>query len=159
MDHSSLEFKKRMEAFESRLRRAGTKLTHQRLEIFRELARSQEHPDAEEVYRAVRKRVPTISLDTVYRTLWMLLDLGLIDTLGAHRGRARFDANLELHHHFVCRRCGLTRDFHSSEFDGLEVPAAVKSFGSIDGTRVEVRGICLRCSSASKNRSATRFRL
>jgi Fur family peroxide stress response transcriptional regulator len=124
---------------------AGVKLTHQRLEIFRELVASEEHPDAESLFRAVQQRMPTVSLDTVYRTLWMLHDLGLVTTLGPQRARTRFDANLEPHHHYVCTRCGLVRDFESEELNGLRVPAAVRRLGSIVDAQVEVRGLCARC--------------
>ena len=61
------------------------KLTHQRMEIFREVARTADHPDAQTVYERVRKRVPAVSLDTVYRNLWLLSDLGLLSTLGPPR--------------------------------------------------------------------------
>jgi Fur family transcriptional regulator, peroxide stress response regulator len=64
-------------------RNSGVRLTDQRLEIFREVAASLDHPDAEAVFRAVQPRVPTVSLDTVYRTLWLLTDLGIVTTLGA----------------------------------------------------------------------------
>ncbi len=112
----------RLDRFRSAARDAGLKLTHQRLEVFREVASSLEHPDAESVFRAVRKRVPTVSIDTVYRALWMLTDLGLITTLGPRRESVRFDANLDQHHHYVCVRCGLTRDFECAELGALRVP-------------------------------------
>ena len=63
------EIEQRMERFEEVCRNSGMKLTHQRMEIFREVAQTGDHPDAEKVYQGVRKRMPTISLDTVYRTL------------------------------------------------------------------------------------------
>lgn len=126
-------------------REAGLKLTHQRLEIFRELAGTEEHPDAETVFRAVQQRMPTVSLDTVYRTLWMLHDLGLVTTLGPQRYGARFDANLDRHHHFSCVRCGLVRDFESAELDGLRVPESIKRLGSVVEAHVEVRGLCATC--------------
>lgn len=56
----------KMAHFEQVCRRAGVKLTHQRMEVFREVAESGEHPDADTIYRGVRRRVPTVSLDTVY---------------------------------------------------------------------------------------------
>lgn len=145
MGISPQEFKHRMDRFREGLKRSGAKMTHQRVEIFREVAQSGDHPDAETIYRGVRKRVPTVSLDTVYRTLWLLFDLGLITTLGPSRERTRFDANMSPHHHFVCASCGMTRDFHSAEFDRLEIPDNVKAFGSVERTQVEVRGICMRC--------------
>ena len=89
--------------------------------------------------------MPTVSLGTVYRTLWLLNDLGLITTLGPRRESMRFDANLEHHHHYVCVRCGLAKDFQSVELNALRVPETVRGFGSVAVTHVEVRGICRRC--------------
>jgi len=63
-----------------------------------------------------------VSLDTVYRTLWMLNDLQLIATLGPRRESVRFDANLEPHHHYICVRCGLAKDFESGELNALASP-------------------------------------
>lgn len=140
------EVQRRMTRFEQVCRDAGVRLTHQRLEVFREVARTGDHPDAETVFGRVRDRLPTISLDTVYRTLWLLNDHGLITTLGPSRERTRFDANLERHHHFVCVRCGLTRDFHSEELDELQLPSSARAFGRIETTLVEVRGVCRECA-------------
>ena len=137
----------RLDRFKSAARAAGVKITHQRVEVFREVASSVEHPDAESVFRAVRKRVPTVSIDTVYRTLWMLNDLGLITTLGPRRESVRFDANLDQHHHYVCVRCGLTRDFECAQLGALRVPASVRDLGRVVTTRVEVRGVCSRCAA------------
>lgn len=135
-----------MTRFEQVCRGAGVKLTHQRMEIFREVAQSSAHPDAEAVYRGVRERVPTVSLDTVYRALWLLADLGLITTLGSSRESTRFDANLDRHHHFVCVRCGLTRDFYSDAFDALELPRSLETIGRVETTHVEARGLCRDCA-------------
>ena len=135
---------------------AGIKLTHQRLEIFREIAASAEHPDVETVFRAVQARMPTVSQDTVYRTLWLLHDLGLATTLGPQREGVRFDANLDPHHHYVCVRCGLVRDFESADLNALRLPAAVKQLGSIVDAHVEVRGVCAKCArqkSSTKSKS------
>lgn len=140
------EVARRLERFQLAAREAGIKLTHQRLEIFRELASTEDHPDAETVFHSVRERVPTVSLDTVYRTLWLLEDLGLIVTLGPRRERARFDANLGSHHHFICENCGLVRDFEYEEYDALDVPAAVERLGSVSRVSVEVRGMCRECA-------------
>jgi Fur family peroxide stress response transcriptional regulator len=136
---------KGLERLKAVVREAGVKLTHQRLEIFRELAGSETHPDAETIFRAVQQRMPTVSLDTVYRTLWMLHDLGLVTTLGPQRDRVRFDANVDRHHHYVCVRCGLVRDFDSEELNDLRVPDAVRQLGSIVDAQVQVRGLCAWC--------------
>ncbi|MBW2581134.1 MAG: transcriptional repressor, partial [Deltaproteobacteria bacterium] len=101
----------------------------------------------EKVYQGVRERMPTISLDTVYRTLWWLKELGLITTLGPPRERTRFDANLNRHHHFVCIKCGLTRDFYSDKLDRLTLPESIQSIGLVETTQVEVKGVCLECAA------------
>jgi len=139
------EVELRMKHFETICHDKGIKLTHQRIEIFREIAQTEDHPDADQIFQRVRGRMPTVSLDTVYRTLWLLNDLGLVKTLGASRERTRFDANLNSHHHFVCGQCGFTRDFYSNDLDNIRLPDSVDSFGEIDATHVEVRGICQQC--------------
>ncbi|MGD8414577.1 MAG: transcriptional repressor [Candidatus Latescibacterota bacterium] len=143
---SKQEVEQRMARFEQICRDAGVRLTHQRLEIYREVAQTGDHPDAEMVYNRVRERMPTVSLDTVYRTLWLLNNHGLITTLGPSRERTQFDANLSHHHHFVCVRCRTTRDFYSEELDDLELPSSARAFGRIEATMVEVRGVCRECA-------------
>ena len=140
----------RMARFNEICRKSGAKLTHQRLEIYREVAQTKDHPDAEAVFKGVRKRMPTVSLDTVYRTLWWLKDLGLIKTLGPPRERARFDANLGRHHHFICTQCGLIRDFYSETFSKLKLPESIQSMGYAEMTQVEVKGICHQCAAKEK---------
>jgi len=139
------ELQKRIHDIGEVLRQNGLKLTHQRLEILKEVARSSNHPDAETIYRGVRERLPTVSLDTIYRTLWLLLDLGLVNALGPSRERVRFDANTQPHHHFVCRQCGEIHDFYSPELDRMEVPEAIQTLGRGEKMNVEVRGLCHHC--------------
>jgi Fur family peroxide stress response transcriptional regulator len=147
---SKKDIEKRMARFEDVCRNSGAKLTHQRMEIFREVAQTGDHPDAEQVFQGVRERMPTVSMDTVYRTLWWLKDLGLITILGPPRERARFDANLSRHHHFVCTQCGLTQDFISDEFDSLKLPDSILSIGHAEKTQVEVKGLCRQCIADEK---------
>lgn len=144
------EVEKRMARFNEVCRKSSVKLTHQRLEIFREVAQRGDHPDAETVFKGVRERMPTISLDTVYRTLWWLKELELIKALGPQGARARFDANLGRHHHFVCTQCGSTRDFYSEKFNKLKLPESVLEIGQAEMTQVEVKGICHQCAAKEK---------
>ena len=144
------DIEQRMAHFKEACRKSGAKLTHQRLEIFREVAQTGDHPDAEKVFQGVRERMPTVSLDTVYRTLWWLKELGLITTIGPLRERTRFDANLNHHHHFVCVQCGLTRDFDSDKLDKLTLPESVQSIGYAEMTQVEVKGVCVKCAAKEK---------
>jgi Fur family peroxide stress response transcriptional regulator len=151
VDESEIE--RRVEYFKEAAKQAGVKLTHQRLVIFREVASSADHPSAEAVLKALSPSMPTLSHDTVYRTLWLLNDLGLVSTLGPRRESVRFDANLAPHHHYICVRCGLARDFESAELNALQIPESVSRFGSISGTHVEVRGICSSCLSRQSEES------
>lgn len=139
---------RRLEHIRAVVQRAGVKLTHQRLEIFNEIVATGDHPDVDAIYRAVRQRMPTVSIDTVYRTLWMLHDLGLVTTLGPRQDGVRFDANLDPHHHYVCVRCGLVRDFESDELSALRIPDGLTQLGSVVDARVEVRGLCAQCQDA-----------
>jgi len=150
MEVTKRDIEWRMARFNEACRKSGAKLTHQRMEIFREVAQTGEHPDVEKVYQGVCERMPTVSLDTVYRTLWWLKELGLITTLGPPRERTRFDANLNRHHHFVCVKCGLTRDFYSDQLDKLTLPESVQSIGQAETTQVEVKGVCLKCAAKEK---------
>jgi Fur family transcriptional regulator, peroxide stress response regulator len=145
MKYCSDELEQRINHFKDVLGKSGVRLTHQRIEIFREVARTSEHPDAETVYKGVRERLPTVSLDTVYRTLWLFIDMGFITTLGTPRERIRFDANITHHHHFVCVKCGKVRDFISSEFNGLKPPREVQSLGTVKSSHIELNGTCTEC--------------
>jgi Fur family peroxide stress response transcriptional regulator len=151
MEIDKAEIERRLERFKDVARRAGIKLTHQRLEIFRAVASSVEHPSAEGIYQAVRASMPTISLDTVYRTLWLFIDLGLLNTFGQRQESVRFDANLAQHHHYRCVKCGMVRDFESAELNHLPIPDSVNRFGDIVCAQVEVQGICASCAKEAND--------
>jgi len=139
------EVARRLARYRDALGRAGVRMTPQRLAIFLEVARSAEHPDAESVHKRVRRRMPGVSLDTVYRNLWLLIDLGLLTTLGTNREKARFDANTGSHHHFVCKKCGQAFDVDVPALAGRRAPDAVLALGRVDRMRVEFLGLCRRC--------------
>jgi Fur family peroxide stress response transcriptional regulator len=130
------------------VREGGLRLTHQRLEIIRELARAADHPDAEELLRRVRVRVPTISLDTVCRTVAVLADRSLVRAV-ATRHATRFDPDCSPHHHFVCGRCGRLEDV---EHHAVEVgaPPRLEGVGEIESVHLELRGVCLLCLKPSR---------
>jgi Fur family peroxide stress response transcriptional regulator len=136
---------KRMRAFLDGSGRLGLKLTHQRLEIFRVVVSTEEHPDAVAVYRRVKKRIPTISLDTVYRNLKILAEHGLISIVGMSQENHRFDGNPDSHHHFTCVKCGLIRDFTSAAAAGSAIPAEARKLGTPLSLHLEVKGICAKC--------------
>lgn len=138
MDEKVLQFRNALQC-------AGIKITRQRLEIVREIVRSRGHPSVGDVYEAVREKVPSISLDTVYRTMRTLAGLGLIHPVGSSSERIRFDADHEPHHHFLCSVCGEAYDFTCPELDRIPVPEQARAIGSVRGSRIEVRGVCRSC--------------
>jgi Fur family peroxide stress response transcriptional regulator len=143
---SQAEVERRIEAMSQALRDAGLRLTHQRLEIVREISASDEHPDVEGVYRRVCARVPTISLDTVYRTLATLAEHGLVQRVTATAGPARYDANTQHHHHFICTRCGVVRDIDDAALDAVAAPPGAAALGVVESVDVQLRGACAACA-------------
>ncbi|MDX9975230.1 MAG: transcriptional repressor [FCB group bacterium] len=140
----------RMNAFGKACDRLGIKVTHQRMEIFRVVISTEEHPDAVTVHRRVKKRIPTVSLDTVYRNLKLLADHGLLAIVGMSQESLRFDGNMQEHHHFACVKCGLIRDFSSGAIGGLTMPDEAKTFGAPLSLHLEVKGICATCQKSAK---------
>ena len=143
---SKVEMERRMRRFTKTCQTHGLKLTHQRVEVFRELAGAEDHPDAETVYQDVSHRVPSISRDTVYRTPSTLEEHGLIHKAEMLSGRARYDANVDRHHHFVCHQCERVYDFYSDALNELPVPKSAKTLGHVESSHVQLRGICVRCA-------------
>ena len=146
------EVRRRIRTFGETLRRKGLKVTHQRREIFRELAATDEHPDAETVYQRVSERVPSVSRDTVYRTLATLEAHGLVARTEVLGGPARYDGNTGCHHHFVCTACGAVKDFRSAALDDVPIPRSARSLGRVSSAHVQVRGVCSGCLGRRKRR-------
>jgi len=142
----------RVRRFAETCRRRGLRVTHQRMEIFRELAGTDEHPDAETIYRRVHRRIPAVSRDTVYRTLGLLEAQGLARKAEVQAGAARYDANTDGHHHYVCTRCGLVRDVYCQAMDRVRIPASVRAIGTVTSRHVHLRGRCRRCAARRARR-------
>jgi Fur family peroxide stress response transcriptional regulator len=130
-------------------RERGIKPTHQRTEIYRELMATADHPNAETIYTNVKKRIPAISLDTVYRALRLFEQKGIISRVSAAGESMRFDGNTKRHHHFICVECGKVRDFYSDDFNNLIPPAEAITHGMVGSVHVEIRGICNTCQDKS----------
>jgi Fur family peroxide stress response transcriptional regulator len=135
----------RLAQFEKACERAQVKVTHQRLEVFREVVASVDHPNAETILERIKVRLPTVSLDTVYRTLWLLTELGLIGTLEPRQKTVRFDGNLGPHDHFICIRCGKVFDVDKVSSSLVEQNLAFQAYGSIESLHLEARGVCHDC--------------
>src|SRR4051794_10722643 len=111
MDISHPAIEARLAAFRDRCDQLDLMLTPQRLAVYRVLASDDSHPSAEDIYRRIKPEMPSLSLGTVYRTLDLLVEQGLVSRVHAFSDQARFDANLAAHHHLVCERCRRVIDF------------------------------------------------
>ena len=95
----------------------GFKATTQRIAIYRYISTRDDHPTTEQVYDALKKDHPTISRATIYNTLHLLKQLGLIQELGFNGSSIRYDPNIELHINMVCTNCGHIEDYESESFN------------------------------------------
>ena len=130
-------------------RQRGLKVTPQRQAIFRVLHDADVHPTADAVYDEVSAQMPTISLRTVYQTLNDLTEMGEILQLDLGTGSARFDGNVDPHHHLVCDECGMVLDVYA-DADGLRVPPRQRRGFEITATDIVFRGRCPDCRSKSE---------
>ncbi len=137
---------RRLEELEAACRRAGARVTHQRREVLRAVVETDTHPDAHTVLRRVRQHMPTISFDTVYRTLAFLEENNLIRRVRATGERVRFDGNPAHHHHFICTECGKIIDFDSGALDEMALPDELEELGTVAGRQLQVFGVCRDCA-------------
>ena len=130
-------------------KRNGLKVTPQRVAIFEAVVDLDTHPSADEVYRIVTKKFPTISFDTVNRTLVTFSELGIVDITESSSGIRRLDPDINNHHHIHCRKCGNIIDFYNKDFDELNVPKKLRNEYRIEKVRVTLMGICDACQRVS----------
>ncbi len=129
------------------LRGRGQRVTSQRLVILRELRRREHHATADEVRRAVHRELPGTSTPTVYATLELLVELGLVRKIDAGLGAALYDARTEPHQHMVCRRCGCIEDL-DGELDAGALLDAASATGFRPGSaELVIFGLCAPCSA------------
>lgn len=141
---SEQELQARLDSFENECRARGLRVTNQRREIFCAVAASREHPSAETVFLQVRKTLPNVSLDTVYRTLSSLEQMDLLTRVGA-ASKERFDGDMRPHAHFVCTECGAVYDIFPPQYAVPAAPQEARAFGDVRRVNVQFKGICKRC--------------
>ncbi len=127
-----------------RFRARGMKITPQRECIFSVLEGNAAHPTAEAVYAEASRRMPTMSLKTVYQTLNDLAEMGEVQLLDLGTGSGRFDPNVDPHHHLVCTRCGKVRDLYA-DFPEVSIPPALRQGFTLGTPEVVFRGLCASC--------------
>jgi Fe2+ or Zn2+ uptake regulation protein len=129
------------------LRERGQRVTSQRLLIHRALRELDRHVTAEEVLAAVAPSLPSISLPTVYATLELFEELGIVRRVRAGEGPVRYDPRSERHHHLVCRRCGRVEDLDVSVDLSSALRAAARSRFAPDSAELVLSGLCAACAA------------
>ncbi len=110
---------------ESRCAAKGMRMTEQRRTIARVLAEAADHPDVEELYRRCSQVDDRISISTVYRTVRLFEDAGIIERHDFREGRARYETLSESHHdHLINLRTGEVIEFQSEEIERLQAEVA-----------------------------------
>jgi Fe2+ or Zn2+ uptake regulation protein len=132
-----------------RLRDRGQRVTTQRLLIHRFLRDHQGHLTAEQVLAGVADGLPGTALPTVYATLELFEDLGLVRRVQTGGGTMVFDPRTDPHHHFTCRRCGAVEDLEAPvELAGVMRRARRAGYAA-EHAEVVVSGLCASCRKAA----------
>ena len=125
--------------------RVGLAATHQRQVIYEVLKNMHGHPSPEEVYARVKRRVPSISLATVYKNLHLFIESGVFREVSLHHGSLRVEINHKPHHHLVCTSCKSISDIDA------EALGLATQYGKLPGGflaqrfAVDVLGLCADC--------------
>ncbi len=130
-----------------KIKKAGLKITPQRVAILGELADNRDHPTADAVYQKIKQKLPNISFDTVNRTLINFAQNGVIK-IAEGQGRAkRYDPILEPHHHFHCVKCNKIIDFTNKKYDRIKLPESITNKHQVLGQKIVLDGICQDCKN------------
>ncbi|MBV8356660.1 MAG: transcriptional repressor [Deltaproteobacteria bacterium] len=149
---------RRLSEFVERCRERRLSITPQRLAIIRALLAAENHPSAEEICAVVRRKHPHVSLATVHRILEQFCQVGEARKVTLLHDFARYDGNVEPHHHVLCVRCRRVHDIEIPEVDKLL--EGIPSLGQFALLRcsLEIDALCRRCQLAEKRMHAQRPR-
>jgi Fe2+ or Zn2+ uptake regulation protein len=129
----------------------GMRVTPQRLVIHDALTRLGRHASAEQLHEAVAERVPGISLPTVYATLDLLEQLGLVRRVHTGGNAVLYDPRTDAHQHAVCRSCGAVEDL-DAPVDAHRAVGAARRAGFVpDGASTVITGLCAECSRSGRD--------
>lgn len=123
----------------------GVRITPQRHAILTFLMESMGHPTADEIYRALEPRFPSMSVATVYNNLKMFLEAGMVRELTYGDNSSRFDADVSDHYHVICQTCGKIKDFNYEPLTEVERKAEQSTGFRVFGHRMEFYGVCNDC--------------
>jgi Fur family transcriptional regulator, peroxide stress response regulator len=142
-EHSFVEGK--ISSIESLCRERGLALTVQRRMILENLASRADHPTADQIYDAVKERIRGLSRTTVYRVLETFVLLGVVTKVSNPQSKARFEADMEHHHHLICIGCKTVMDCRDMRLDGIEVPTEVGDGFVVSNFSLAITGLCGSC--------------
>ncbi len=128
---------------------AGLAVTHQRQVIYDVLCAVEGHPSPEEVYARVKRRIPSISLATVYKNLHLFIDSGIFQQVSLHHGSMRVETNQNPHHHLLCTQCKTILDIEPELLGFVETPRQLPGGFRVERLSVDVLGICANCQEAA----------
>ena len=137
-------------AFRALCAEHGIAVTHQRQVLYEVMQGMEGHPSPEEVYARVKKKVPSISLATVYKNIHLFVESGVLREVSLHHGSRRVEINEREHHHLVCSRCKAITDIEAEKLS-LGLPSAKELPGGffVERYSVDVIGICAKCQGQS----------
>ncbi|MFN2454115.1 MAG: Fur family transcriptional regulator [Pyrinomonadaceae bacterium] len=133
------------EALRQKLYARGAHLTRQRAAVFGYLSRVEHHPTAEEVYLAVKPKLPKIGLATVYKNLEALVECGAVSKLTYGDAAARYDIRTDHHYHTRCLVCGKIWDLNAEGGSELLKQIKPQAGFSVKDYRLEILGHCRAC--------------
>jgi Fe2+ or Zn2+ uptake regulation protein len=134
----------------------GQRATSQRLILHRTLRELDRHATADELLRATAERLPNISLPTVYATLELFEELGLVRRVPVESGPVLWDPRADPHQHFACRSCGRVVDLDAPARAGTAMAAARAAGHAPDSAQVVVLGLCRDCARAHADSESRR---
>jgi Fur family peroxide stress response transcriptional regulator len=109
------------------------------------------HPSPEEVYARVKKRIPAISLATVYKNIHLFVERGVLKEVSMHHGSLRVELNSHLHHHMVCSHCKSITDIDEKNLGVFPAPRRLPGGFQVERYAIDVIGICAACQSAKRS--------
>jgi Fur family peroxide stress response transcriptional regulator len=140
------DLEERLQEFRQRCRDAGLALTHQRETIFRTVLETHGHPSPEQIYERVKRRIPAISLATVYKNIHAFLAAGLLREVTVHHGALLLESNLDGHHHLVCVQCKSIVDLEPDGVGPVQLRRRLPAGYQVLRHQVEILALCPGCA-------------
>ena len=134
--------------FRELCRENGISVTHQRQVLYETMKTMHGHPSPEEVYARVKKKVPAISLATVYKNIHLFVESGVFREVSMHHGSVRVEMNGEPHHHVVCSKCRRITDIGEKELGLVAQRSRLPGGFLVERYAVDVIGVCASCQKA-----------